>query len=91
MKQVYLRRLRHLIFKGNQQIDSAYDQSDDPLDGLSKGWRSILELDYTFRKDDNGKMLRCVANHEALTEKTLEAKAMLNVQCKTIFFFKFIV
>ncbi|KAK2709999.1 hemicentin-2-like isoform X1 [Artemia franciscana] len=69
-----------LWFLGNQQIDSAYDQSDDPLDGLSKGWRSILELDYTFRKDDNGKMLRCVANHEALTEKTLEAKAMLNVQ-----------
>ena len=47
--------------------------------GDSRRWSSISVISRKFDKSENGKILRCLALHEAFPSRTREVEAKLNV------------
>lgn len=57
-----------------------------------KTWQAISALDMTFTKEDNHKMLKCVAIHDAYDTKAKDIVVQLEILCKYylyVFFFFF--
>jgi len=54
-----------------------------------KKWTAVSEIDYTFHREHNRKILRCVAVHEAYPTKSRDTEVSLDIQCE--FWFQIII
>ncbi|GFW49067.1 kin of IRRE-like protein 1 [Trichonephila clavipes] len=50
-----------------------------------KTWQAVSALDMTFTKEDNHKMLKCVAIHDAYDTKAKDIIVQLEILCKYCF------
>jgi len=69
-------------FIGEEEVVVGVNQTNKTEEDNRKKWAAISILDYTFIKGQNGKILRCVAIHEAYPTKSRDTQVMLDIQCK---------
>jgi hypothetical protein len=73
-------------FLGDEEI-TGINQTNKTEDDNSKKWAATSILEYTFTKQQNGKLIKCVALHEAYPTKSRNTEVSLDVQCKSFLYF----
>jgi hypothetical protein len=71
-----------LIVTGDEEITTSRNQSNSTEVDNPRTWvaTSLLVLDLT--KEEDGRMLKCVALHDSHTTKSQATEVRLNVRCE---------
>ncbi|XP_021944481.1 kin of IRRE-like protein 3 isoform X3 [Folsomia candida] len=66
-------------FVGEEEI-TGVNQTNKTEDDNAKKWAALSILEYTFTKQQNGKIIKCVAVHEAYPTKSRDTQTILDIQ-----------
>jgi hypothetical protein len=78
-----------VFLTGDEEI-TGVNQTNKTEDDNAKKWFATSILEYTFTKTQNGKIIKCVAVHEAYPTKSRDTQVVLDIQCKFLLFVLFI-
>ncbi|KAK2710173.1 hypothetical protein QYM36_013743 [Artemia franciscana] len=79
MKGLKSNKSRSLQLDG-VELPSNSNQTNVLEEDMTRRWSSSLTLNYRFVREDHGKILKCVAIHQAFPAKSRETGISLNVQ-----------